>query len=58
MKSEIQATVNFLCSYAQRFGSIKNETIEKFRSELERVLYEHYQGHWYPGKIHLTIIIV
>jgi hypothetical protein len=55
MKQEINAALDLLTSYIQRFGSIKEESIEQFRTELEKVLVERYQGHWYPGKIHLFI---
>lgn len=50
MKQEISAALDLLTSYIQRFGSIKEESIEQFRTELEKVLLERYQGHWYAGK--------
>jgi len=50
MKQEISAACDLLSSYIQRFGSIKPETIERFRTELENTLTKHYEGHWYPGK--------
>ena len=57
MKQEINVALNLLSSYVQRNGSIKEESIEQFRLQLEKVLLERYQGHWYPGKIHLSLII-
>jgi len=51
MKQEINVALELLSSYVERYGSIKEESIEQFRSELEKVLLERYQGHWYPGKI-------
>ncbi|CAF1125609.1 unnamed protein product [Rotaria sordida] len=50
MKKEIDVALNLLCSYVQRFGSIKEESIEQFRTQLEKTLLERYQGHWYPDK--------
>lgn len=50
MKKEINAALDLLASYVQRFGSIKDEHLEEFRSKLEQNLFEHYQGHWYPGR--------
>ena len=50
MKEEIRGALDILTCYIQRFGSIKEESLDVFRSKLERVLLEHYQGHWYPGK--------
>ncbi|CAF1078436.1 unnamed protein product [Adineta steineri] len=50
MKEEINAALDLLVSYALRFGSIKEENIEKFRTHLQKVLLERYQGHWYPDK--------
>jgi len=52
MKQEINAALDLLSSYVQRYGSIKEESIEQFRLQLEKVLLERYQGHWYPGKIY------
>jgi hypothetical protein len=52
MKKEITVALELLTSYVQRYSSIKEESIEKFRTELEKVLLERYQGHWYPGKIY------
>jgi len=57
MKQEINAALDLLSSYVQRYGSIKEESIEQFRLQLEKVLLERYQGHWYPGKIHLFFLI-
>lgn len=51
MKQEITAALDLLISYVQRYGSLKEERIEQFRGELENVLLNRYQGHWYPGKI-------
>lgn len=50
MKKEIDVALDLLASYVQRFGSIKEESIEEFRTKLQQNLLEHYQGHWYPGK--------
>ena len=50
MKKEIDSALDLLVSYIQRFGSIKDESIEEFRTQLQQKLLEHYQGHWYPGK--------
>lgn len=50
MKQEITAALDLLISYVQRYGSLKDESIEQFRGELETVLLNRYQGHWYPGK--------
>jgi len=52
MKQEITVALDLLTTYVQRYGSIKEESIEEFRTELEKVLLERYQGHWYPGKIY------
>jgi hypothetical protein len=52
MKQEINVALELLSSYVERYGSIKEESIEQFRSELEKVLLERYQGHWYSGKIY------
>lgn len=50
MKEEIQAALQFLVSFIQRSSSMKDETIEQFRQELEKTLNERYVGHWYTGK--------
>lgn len=50
MKQEITVALDLLCSYIERFGSIKVESIKQFRDELEKVLTKRYEGHWYPGK--------
>jgi hypothetical protein len=52
MKQEINVALELLNSYVERYGTVKEESIEQFRTELEKVLLERYQGHWYPGKIH------
>lgn len=49
MKKEIAVALDLLASYVQRFGSINEESIEKFQSKLQEFLLERYQGHWYPG---------
>lgn len=49
MKKEIDVALDLLVSYIQRFGSIKEESTQKFQSKLREYLYERYQGHWYPG---------
>ena len=49
MKKEIDVALDLLASYVQRFGSIKEESIENFRTRLQETLLEHFQGHWYPG---------
>ena len=49
MKKEIDVALDLLLAYVQRFGSIKDQTMEQFRSQLEQILLERYQGHWYPG---------
>ncbi len=51
MKKEIDIALDLLASYVRRFGSIKVESIEEFRTHLQKNLLERYQGHWYPGKI-------
>lgn len=51
MKEEIDVALDLLVSYVSRFGSIKEENIEEFRTHLQKRLLERYQGHWYPGKI-------
>ena len=51
MKKEINAALDLLMSYIQRFGSIKDDTVEQLRKHLQETLLERYQGHWYPGKI-------
>ena len=51
MKQEITVALDLLCSYIERFGSIKVESITQFRDELEKVLTKRYEGHWYPGKL-------
>jgi len=53
MKKEIDVALDLLASYVQRFGSIKEESIEEFRTKLQQNLLERYQGHWYPGKINI-----
>ena len=50
MKKEIDVALNLLVSYIERYGSLKKESIEQFRAQLEKTLHAHYQGHWYPGK--------
>ncbi|CAF0745868.1 unnamed protein product [Adineta ricciae] len=50
MKKEIDVALDLLVSYVSRFGSIKEENIEEFRTHLQKRLLEHYQGHWYPDK--------
>jgi hypothetical protein len=57
MKQEIDVALNLLCSYIERYGSIKEESIEQFRTQLEKILLERYQGHWYPGKCFFFYII-
>jgi hypothetical protein len=56
MKQEINVALDLLSSYIQRFGSIKEESINQFHSQLEKTLLERYQGHWYPGKISYLFI--
>jgi hypothetical protein len=51
MKKEINAALDLLMSYVQRFGSIKDDAVEQLRKHLQETLLERYQGHWYPGKI-------
>ena len=58
MKKEIDVALDLLASYVQRFGSIKEESIEKFRTQLQKILLERYQGHWYPGKIIFSFIFL
>jgi hypothetical protein len=58
MKKEIDAALDLLASYAQRFGSIKEESIEQFRAQLQQTLLERYQGHWYPGKIKFSLLFL
>jgi len=53
MKKEIDIALDLLASYVRRFGSIKVESIEEFRTHLQENLLERYQGHWYPGKINV-----
>ncbi|CAF0807918.1 unnamed protein product [Adineta ricciae] len=48
MKQEITVALDLLCSYIERFGSIKVESIKQFHDELEKVLTKRYEGHWYP----------
>ncbi|UJR21770.1 hypothetical protein I4U23_024845 [Adineta vaga] len=50
MKQEINVALDLLCSYIERFGSIKPESREQFRNQLEKVLLERYEGHWYSDK--------
>ncbi|CAF4536111.1 unnamed protein product, partial [Rotaria socialis] len=50
MKNEINSALDLLVAYVQRFGSIKEENIEEFRSHLQQNLLQRYQGHWYPDK--------
>ena len=50
MKEEIRSALDILTCYIQRFGSINDDSLDVFRSKLEQVLLERYQGHWYPGK--------
>ena len=50
MKQEIDAALDLLVSYISRFGSVKAEAIEEFRTQLQQHLLVRYQGHWYPGK--------
>jgi hypothetical protein len=56
MKKEINVALDLLASYVQRFGSIKEESIEEFRTKLQQNLLERYQGHWYPGTINFLLI--
>lgn len=58
MKKEIDVALDLLASYVQRFGSIKEESIEEFRIKLQQNLLEHYQGHWYPGKWYEIIFYI
>ena len=51
MKQEIGVALDLLAAYIQRFGSVKEETIDKFRTKVEQNLLQRYQGHWYPGTI-------
>jgi hypothetical protein len=51
MKQEIDAALDLLVSYISHFGSVKEESIEEFRTHLGKNLLERYQGHWYPGKL-------
>ncbi|UJR27737.1 hypothetical protein I4U23_009014 [Adineta vaga] len=48
MKKEIDVALDLLVAYISHFGSIKEETIEEFRTCLQKNLLERYQGHWYP----------
>ena len=50
MKKEIDVALDLLMSYVQRFGSIKDDTVEELRKHLQAILLERFQGHWYPGK--------
>lgn len=56
MKQEIDIATDLLCCYIQRYGSIKPESIEQFRSQLQKTLLSHYEGHWYPGKFNQSSI--
>jgi hypothetical protein len=56
MKKEIDVALDLLATYVQRFGSIKDENIEEFRSKLQQTLFERFQGHWYPGKINFSYL--
>jgi hypothetical protein len=58
MKQEIHIALDLLTSYVQRYGSIKEESLEQFRTELEKVLLDRYQGHWYPGKISSNLFVI
>ncbi len=58
MKKEIDVALDLLATYVQRFGSIKEESIEKFRTKLQENLLEHYQGHWYPGMRTLFFLLL
>ena len=50
MKQEINVALDLLTAYVQRYGTLKEESIEQFRTELENVLLKRYEGHWYSGK--------
>lgn len=50
MRQEIDVALDLLTSYVQRFGSINEGTLERFRTHLQQSLLQHYQGHWYPDK--------
>ena len=50
MKQEVDAALDLLTSYIQRFGSIEEETIKEFRAQLQQALLQYYENHWYPGK--------
>ncbi|CAF0831164.1 unnamed protein product [Rotaria sp. Silwood1] len=50
MKKEIDVALDLLVTYVQRFGSIKEESIEEFRKKLQQNLLQRYQDHWYPDK--------
>ena len=58
MRNEINVAVELLVSYVQRCGTMKEESLGRFRAELERVLLERYVDHWYPGRLDGTAVFV
>ena len=56
MRQEIDVALDLLTSYVQRFGSINEGTLERFRTHLQQSLLQHYQGHWYPGEFIFIVI--
>ncbi|CAF0812224.1 unnamed protein product [Didymodactylos carnosus] len=50
MKQEINAALDLIVSYVQRFGKVKETNLNVFRTNLEQSLLEKYQGHWYIEK--------
>lgn len=58
MKNELNVALDLLATYVQRFGSIKQECIEEFRTKLFQNLLERYEGHWYPGKKQKALVIL
>ncbi|CAF0748642.1 unnamed protein product [Didymodactylos carnosus] len=50
MKQEINAALDLIVSYVQRFGKVKETNLNEFRTNLEKSLLEKYEGHWYIEK--------
>lgn len=48
MKEEIAVAVFFVTRLAKRYGSLDDESRERFAASLTVVLFETFKNHWYP----------
>lgn len=49
MKEEIAAAVFFVARLVKRYGSLDNDSRERFAAALTSALFENYKNHWHPN---------